>query len=287
MGNSILKVLCLVFVLVSTTIAGNTQWMTADGYWKDSNNWSVNGQSGHAVPTLSDEVIFWSRDVWTDPLGIDASNINVYIDKGTHAVGWRVYGLGGNGYGWTGTLHILSGGSLTVSNILFTGYLDDSAILVDGGTVDVSGLGGELRVGQGNNGTFTMRGGTASLNTVYMPLSGGSGRIYMDNGTFTVKNWLTPPTDGIIDIRGGLMRFAYISPGATTAYYQSLITNAKIVSFGGLADVDAADTTDADGRWTYITAKPKSTTPYLKTTPQSLTVNEQGTTSASYTLVLN
>ena len=271
--------ICIAAIIAAsgiTAFGGQLQWGAGDGRWDDPNNYYDSSTGVQRIPTSSDDVYFWGRTSWTP----DALNINVYIGNGVSAVAGQINSLGGANGELTGTLHILYGGSLDTSVGIIMGQLGDSGVIVDGGTFNVNAY-GYTYVGHDFNGTFLMRGGQANLYTVYISAASGDGYCLMDNGTMTIRNWIPITSGSQLNIRGGIIS----CPGDQRSLYSPFIADGRLVAFGGTADVNVAY--DSVIGITYITAKPKSTTPYIKTTPQLLTVDEQGATSQNYSIVLN
>jgi hypothetical protein len=243
------KFLCLSFVVVLGLSASSfaTLWngSAGDGLWKTGSNWD-----GGSAPTTGNATFYYHPGQ------------SVTIDSGTAATCGTLEGLGWYGNPNQGVLTVQAGGSLTTTTGIILGQGGPSKLVVDGGIVDATPGYGYIYVGHDSGGVLQMNSGSFSVYTLYVTVASGSGHIQLDGGLITVTNWMSMNSYGNMDITNGTMRCLYLA-GTTSGsigYYQGLVDSGKITAFGGSKAVSVAEVTDADGRWTYITAVPEPMT---------------------------
>ncbi len=285
--KKLMSLMCFVLMLGFVGSAFGTDWNGAGG----DNLWKTDGVGGNwsdaAAPLLADDAIFY----WYGDPGAD-----VIIDNGTAATCNDLNGLGWNA-GQHGSVTVQKGGSLEVGNMTILGQLGPASMYVDGGTVtDGSVLGNnELRVGQGQDGSPGVnegyggylkinQGGSVTANTIYLPLTSGTGHIQLDDGVLTSTNWMAIGAGGTMDIGGGKFVIGWVDLEWMQTTYQPFIDSGQITGWGGTGTATIAY---EEGVGATITATPGVTSPYLITSPQSLSVAELGTTSATYDVSLN
>jgi hypothetical protein len=249
-------------------VPGPTYWTGAagNGLWNDANNWS--SSSDYIPPCSKSDAIFYY-----------ATNTDSIVPAGTDAYCNVLNGIGWYG-GLTGTMTIQPGASLTAITGVILGNGGPSKLVLDGGKLTVGEISSYVYVGHDSDGILQINDGTATIYALYLPISNGTGHLQLDGGLLTVQ-YLNFNSTGSIDITKGRM----LVVGDQVTALQSKVTSGQITAYSGTGTVNVQYILGTAS--TELSAAPSATSPIVVTTPSTLTISEEGLTSAVYSVVLN
>jgi hypothetical protein len=239
MSKKSLFLSCLV-VLAFSANSFATLWngSAGDGLWKTGGNWT-----GGSAPTTGNATFYYYPGQ------------SVTIDSGTAATCAVLEGLGWYGNTNQGVLTIQANGSLTATVGVVLGQGGPSKLILDGGTLNASGSGVYFQVGNDSAGVFQMNSGTATMETLYVTIAGGSGHVQLDGGTLTVNNWMSMNANGKMDIKGGKLVIPWASLAWMQTTYQPLIDAGQITGYGDKTKA-AIGYTEGVGAYLYAVPEP-------------------------------